>query len=355
MARNERESAYPTLWQLEALKAAHDAQTWEEVTTQLEVEKHQVLRTVARLETKLGIGRGLLLDRENAPYVQEPLLRLVDDARAILTTWQVMQEHARESERTYFVRINGYWSHIEHFAGAVMTTFEPSSRAAVRFELAPRFGSKRDQGGAGMVSELLPPNPAVDAVIAPDDDPNDPDGLTSMFLYRWALIAAVDRDHPLQSEVEDGVLDVRHLTKYPLAASPTRHRTRDLLDLYQSSIRRFEVQRVSPEPNALLAMGHGSRLVPVIASDSTLALGPWLGRRALKPTSPVGLPTWWPAIGTSEGVLGGTYRLYWRTEDSPKGLPELIEQFASQLQASAVHLDERAAAWWERLKPDGRP
>lgn len=350
VARSDRESAYPTLWQLEALRVAAHADSWDEVTAALGVDsKHQVLRTVARLEEKLGIQRGLLLDRDNRPHVLEPFQTLVDEAEAILTGWEAMQHRARETERSYFVRFDAYWSHIELIAGDLLSTFRPSSRVSVRIELAPRFGSRREHGGAGMLADLVPPNPRLDVAVAPDDEPEDPAGLTSRHAYRWALVAALDHNHPLQAEVEDGVLDVSHLARYPVVASPKAHRTRDLLDIYQSSFRSFDVRATSPEPAALLAMGHGTRLVPIIASDSTLPLGPWLGTRAVKPTVTVELPTWWPALGFGGGVLGGAYRVYWRTEDKPRGLLAVVTEFAAQLAERSKAVDVRCQRWWERL------
>lgn len=123
---------------------------------------------------------------------------------------------------------------------------------------------------------------------------SDRPGITSERLYRWTIIAALHPRHPLQGVVEDGVLDVEELAQYPLAVSPRGHRTRDLVGLFQSSLRRFDVRFVSESPGALISLGHDSDVVPIIASDSTMPIGPWWPpARNLRE----GLPTWWPALG----------------------------------------------------------
>jgi LysR substrate binding domain-containing protein len=370
MARHERESAFPTLWQLGALLIAAERDSWEQVTEELGVSsKHQVLRMIERLEDKLGIERGLLVDLDNKPHVDANFEPLIADVRTLMDAWRALQVQANRIESSYFVRLDGYWSHVENFAAGIVANFKSRvehERNAVRIELISGFGSKRDLGGAGMVEGLVQRNPRVDAVIAPEDErPElkdihgsflvDGQSVSSKRLYRWAIVAAIDVDHPLKRVVDERrTISIAELKPYPLAVSPKGHRSRDLIDLFQSASRRFDIRFVSEEPAALIAFGDGTNVIPIIASDSTLPLVPWT--RGKRKTRAEEFPDWWPAVEVPSSdpsgreVLGGAYGLYWRSEDSPRGLPKILEDLGEQFQEAAVHLEARAALWVPYLR-----
>jgi DNA-binding transcriptional LysR family regulator len=353
--RGGREVPLPTLWQLEAFRTAAQADSWDDAIEALDVTtKHEIIRAVERLQIHLGLRRAILIDRGNRPHVPDHLTGLVDEVDKTLTHWKAARDVASGIEHTFYIRLDGYWSHVENFAAASIVDFhlaeesEPSTK--VKVQLVPGFGTKRDFGGMGMTKELQGSNPRVDAVIAPDDNLGRIEGLKSLPLYRWVLLAAIRLGHPIERTTRDRTIDLEVLEKYPLAASPRGHRSRDLLNDRQSAARLFDIPYVSDEPAALLALGQGGDIVPIIASDTKMPVGPWLGTKQVRVDHTAPLPRSWLAIRKTESeVLFGAYRFYWREDTDDEGNEteeaSVIRRFGEQLQRDAKPIDELVHTW----------
>ncbi|HET6949612.1 MAG TPA: LysR family transcriptional regulator substrate-binding protein [Acidimicrobiales bacterium] len=369
MPQNQQDVDYPGLWSLHVLaSAAREGESWDDITARLGMRsKHQVLRTVRRLEQRIGV-RGLLIDAGDRPVIPPHHHRFVEEISAMLATWAIARDRAAASARTYLVRVDGYWSHVENFAARVFGTFLPQGPVAgdrVRIELAPAFGRGRDEGGAGLVDDLR--RGKVDLVIAPDDrtaaadNGHDAAGavIRSVPLYRWALLAAVRPGHPLAGREAGSTVDADDLVGHELLVSPRGHRTRDLLDLTRDVERRFVIAATSPEPGALIALAHHSDRVAVVASDSALLVGPWTQETA-DPGALAALPRHWPALTVDGKVLGGGYRAYYRIsrpaaagrEEPGRGthLATMLDQLGAALRAASGALDERVAPWTHRIE-----
>ena len=167
--------------------------------------------------------------------------------------------------------------------------------------------------------------------------------------HRWALVAAVRREHPLlKDRVDDLVLPVSTLAAgpdsigYRILASPKGHRSRDLLDLFQTTSRRFDIAETGEEPAALVAMGKASDRVAIVPSDSYVPTY-WED----------GLQEHWPAIVNSRDakvVLGGRYAIYWRETAQPADLVPLIRRLAQDLHDKAMEMDKKLHGRWDNYK-----
>src|SRR4051812_44408512 len=119
MPQNSLETAFPSLWSIHVLvTAAREGETWDTIVSRLGMRsKHQVLRTVERFERRIGL-RGLLTEEgdHDGPHVPQRYRAFVDELAGMLDVWAIAQEKVSVNPRTYFVRVNGYWSHIENFA-----------------------------------------------------------------------------------------------------------------------------------------------------------------------------------------------------------------------------------------------
>jgi hypothetical protein len=369
MPQNPFEADFPSLWSIHVLvTAAREGETWDSVVSRLGMRsKHQVLRTVERFERRIGV-RGLLAstgDDRDGPQVPERYRAFVDELAGMLDGWAIAREKVSVNQRAYIVRVNGYWSHIENFAAEAFGAFRPHGAAVdtpVRIELTTRFGHGREEGGAGLVDSLR--RGQVDLVIAPDDrtraasrgasEVSGAEAVSSVPLYRWALVAAVRPGHPLASNVAGGTVDREDLFRHELLVSPPGHRTRDLLDLMRDVENRFVVAGTSPESGALIALAHHSDRVAVVASDSALIEGPWIRSRSGR-AGRDRLPPHWPALVSGGKVLGGGYRAYYRevrprsTGPDDLGRPAMLSlilaQLAEALRMSSGYLDRRVARW----------
>lgn len=336
----------PTLWQLKVLVAAARADTWAELAGDLGLDKYQVERNVSRLAEKLGIERGLLVELDGRPHVPAEWASLVERAEEVLFGYEKIEERARQTDRILIIRVDGYWSHIEHFFGALIGEFE-RSHDGVRIELVPWFGSRRDQAGTGLTADLR--DRKTDLVIAPTDpalpsdgtaldqlaeEDSDEDGASALPvrglpMYRWALAAAVRPRHPLRDYVKDGLIDLDDLATvaldFPVIAAPPHHASRKLLESHQTPSRRIPIASTSPEPAALVSLGAKSSRIPLIPTDSQVA---WRSD--------------WPILVARSDrrrerrILGGSYTVYWRETDQPRTLVPLLRQLALDLQGAAA-------------------
>ncbi len=354
MPRGKREANFPTLWQLEAFRAAARAANWDDAIEALGLtSKHEVIRTIDRLQEHLGLRRGLLLDRENRPYVPDDLSRLVAEVESALEHWQAARDSVSGFENSFYIRLDGYWSHVENFAAHSIVDFQlpgESGNSKVTIELVPGFGMKRDSGGIGMMKDLQGPNPRVDAIIAPADHSNEIEGLNSLALYRWVLLAAIRQGHPIEAKMVNRTFELDALEPYPLAASPRGHRSRDLISEQQSPSLIFDIRFVSDEPAALLALGQSGNVIPIIASDTKMPVGPWLGVKSMRLDRTTSLPKSWAAIRKEpDKVFGGAYHFFWRDDRAVNGEESeeasVIRRFGEQLQRDAIHLDALIEPW----------
>ena len=332
------------------------------------MNKSQIQRLVQRLADKLEVPR-LLTDLDGQPHVPAEFESLIDEVRDVLFKYTMIQEKANLARRTFLIRIDGYWSHVEQFWGEALGRFERAN-PEIRIELAPWFGRNRDGAGAGLLADLK--DKKIDLVIAPWDpalaptdsgpdkdnddglavlwDPNDPHeveearGLRYLPAYRWALAAAIRRGHPLserigEGELGDRQLDVAALAEgrpvHPLVVAPSGHSSRLLLDAHQTPSRRFAISSTSPEPAALVALGATSDRVPVIPTDSEVT---WQGHWPV-------LVTRGPGGRSTPRILGGTFAVYWRETSQPTGLIASLRMFAEQVALASNLLDPIDKPW----------
>jgi DNA-binding transcriptional LysR family regulator len=327
MARNEKESAWATFWQLQAFLTACQSESWSEAEARLGVDKYRIVKAVDRLSDKLGVEK-LVVDLKGRPHVSNHAGRLAKQAEEILDAYRILQRKAgSRSGRDFWIRCDAYWAHMKHFLSKAIGDFEEAN-SDVQIELRPGFGAQRNIGGVGLVADLLARS--VDFVVAPYH--GNPDrGIESRFLYRWALVAAVHDRHPLLHRVDtQGRLKVSELAGYHILTSPPGHRTRALLELHQSVTTRFSIEAAGPEPSALVALGEWSERVPVIASDSVVEWGPH-----------------WPIlISADERALGGEYYAYWRKGRAhPQRLTDLLRDLAARAASEAHLLRSRVERW----------
>lgn len=359
MARNDRESRYPTFWQLEALEVVQRATTWDQATAELGRPRTQIERVVKALSDKLGFQKSLLRNIDGKPVVPPQYDKVVDQVRKVLLSYAVLEERARAPQLAFIVRVDGYWSHVENFLGRVIGEFDHDHHDAnTRIELTPWYGAARDRGGAGLVADLL--DDKVDLVIAPWDPALDPDTATGRIVatlwdptdestdnlaaqplrylpaYRWALCAAVPPASDIAAALtagNDGYVDVSQLAfrsaDYPLVTSPVGHATRAKLEHHQTASQRFHISTTSPEPAALVSLGATGDRVPIVPSDTNARRDPA-----------------WPLL-TSRGatrraerrLLGGAFALYWRETGYPEALPAILRSLAERIAVDAAVID----------------
>ncbi len=333
MARNDRESAWATFWQLKVLVTVADKKDWLAAASMLDLQdKYQLERILTRLSKKLGVDGGIIVDVDGRPEVPDHCVSIVERARSILDRYDEVKEAAGGSRRRYIVRLDGYWAHVATFAGKVIGDFE-REQPDVTIRLVSTFGRHRDHSGAGILAALV--GGQIDMVISPDR-PERLKGFDFVSGHRWALMAALSDDHRLVPSTRDHrTVGAPDLAEYPVLCSPRGHRTRTLLEELQSAVHRFNIVTEGDEPAALVALGAIDGRVPIVASDSHLTL-PRGGR----------LPSSWRALVTSsDEVVGGQYWICWREKGQPAKLVPHLRRLAKALEAGAEPLSERIAPW----------
>jgi hypothetical protein len=327
-----------TIHQLRALAEVLKTEDWSKATKALGVgDMHQVIRSVHRLFGAVGVKPLETMGRvkERALLPEEVLARrdeLSDALNRLLDVFESLTATAQGStaERPVHLRLYGYSSMFHPFLAEALRTFaaipakkRPAGTGSIEIGLVD-LGNMRQGVGGGVFAALQ--RREVDVAIAPYT-PVEPSMVDVAPLYRWYLLAGIEKPHPAHDLVraDVGVLEARRwvdgsaIVRYPLVVAPRGHESREMLREWAPSGTELEIAWETPDTDARAQVFGVADWIPIVASDALaedrprwpVVMAKQVGRRAPK---------------------GGVNAVYWRTDlpkvvlDNVGALVEVIQE-----------------------------
>jgi DNA-binding transcriptional LysR family regulator len=336
MNRVTPDAARTTLFQLKALVSAITHGNYADAADHLGVrDKHQLIKAVERLSENLDIaaianriGDDLVVPSElhDLELSASQVLGAIDEFQRTIATLKF---------RTIVVRCLTYPSMVTLFLADAIANFErgvPEQLVSREVRFVNLESTNRRQAGAAMLRPLM--SREVDVAIAPTRAlPRDATTIGTRVLYRWEIVAAIHKAHPLLTRLKtvDGreCVDIADVARFPLLLSPTGHRSRDLLAEHEP-VSGFNIELESLNSRARAALGRSGIRVPLIASDA-LTDGEFESH--------------WPAlvaraVDETHTFLSDTHSIYWRT-DLPGEVSAAVLDFVNDADRAATLLRDR--------------